>query len=138
MSNCYNGYMVNNNNINPSMQDVEVWGEVEDPSSTPGLEFSWAASDLYNILLTTLNIDTRSMVRCTIQRHNMDGDNVFLDQSKSVKKNYSGKSFLFRLFGLQIIGPRFFRYRKDPWDSTPLRFFSNLVGRILYMHISKH
>ena len=45
-----------------SVQDVSVWRQVEDPSCTPGLEFSWAASDLYTILLQTLNIDTRSMV----------------------------------------------------------------------------
>ena len=35
---------------------------VEDPSRTPALEFSWAGSSLYSILLSTLSIDTRVMV----------------------------------------------------------------------------
>jgi hypothetical protein len=36
---------------------------VEDPASTPALDYSWSASTSYSLLLTILNIDTRIVVR---------------------------------------------------------------------------
>jgi len=55
-------------------KDEEVWRKVEDPASTPALDFGWSGSDLYSILLSTLNIDTRVMLngeswRNSVQRN---------------------------------------------------------------------
>ena len=42
--------------------DDLVWRGVEDPAATPALEYSWAASTTYSLLLAILNIDTRILV----------------------------------------------------------------------------
>jgi hypothetical protein len=44
---------------------------VEDPASTPALDYTWSASTTYSVLLTILNIDTRIVVR----EHTSDRNN---------------------------------------------------------------
>ena len=48
------------------LSDQVTWKRIEDPSSAPALDYTWLQSQTYNTLLTTLNIDTRNVVRkCT-------------------------------------------------------------------------
>ena len=53
------------------LSDQVTWKRIEDPSSAPALDYTWLQSQTYNTLLTTLNIDTRNVVRKCIFIHHL-------------------------------------------------------------------
>lgn len=59
-------------------EDEQVFLQLEDPASTPGLEHRWRESAAYNMLLNTLSIDTRVV---------LDGENW-----RSSVPNYAPKT----------------------------------------------
>jgi len=42
--------------------DKEVWESLQDPASSPGLEYQWKGSNSYNTVLNTLGIDARGVL----------------------------------------------------------------------------
>lgn len=53
--------------------DEHIWRPVEDPASTPALDYSWSASSTYSILLALLNIDTRIVLDGESWRNSRSG-----------------------------------------------------------------
>jgi len=43
-------------------QDKEVWRRLEDPACSPGLEYQWRDSSTYNLVLSTLGMDSRVLL----------------------------------------------------------------------------
>jgi hypothetical protein len=60
------------------VKESEVWRTAEDPASTPALEYSWAASSIYSILLAILNIDTRIVVWTVTWRQCCGSEIIFV------------------------------------------------------------
>ena len=52
--------------LNNNIQDARVWGVIEDPASTPALDFVWPESNIYSLLLNTLCIDRNVVVGINI------------------------------------------------------------------------
>ncbi len=63
------------------VKESEVWRTAEDPASTPALEYSWAASSIYSILLAILNIDTRIVVWTVSPGGGVEDPKLFLSGS---------------------------------------------------------